>query len=177
MNKQIELLNRRLGVGLGCANGTTPRFAWIWAPESFYFYRQHVGAGWVRQCWADRIGKVWMLGQWRPPAVPENAWWGMFHGEFPYPRKGMYYAHPETAIPHGQEPTAEMTDWYIRTLDAQISKDYAEHLEETNAGIERDKQAADSQWVDMVQNENPAFSKDRLTPALHGANVEFQAGL
>src|SRR3954471_18332349 len=105
-NKNIELLNRRLGVGLGYANGVTPRFAWIFAPESFYFYRQDVTKTWVRHCWADRKGKVWMLGQWRPPSVPERDWWGMFHGEFPYPRKGEYYAQPETALPEGAEPTA-----------------------------------------------------------------------
>lgn len=177
MSKQVELLNRRLGTGLGYANGITPRFAWIWAPESFYFYRQHVGESWTRHCWGERLGKVWMLGQWRPPAVPENAWWSMFHGEFPYPRKGMYYAHAETALPPGREPTAEMTDWYIRTLDAQISMSYAQHMDQINDGIAKDEQRADTEWTEMVQDGNPAFSKDRLTPALHGANVEFQAGV
>jgi len=77
-------------------------------------------------------------------------------------------------LPPGMEPTSEMTQWYIRTLDEQISKDYADHMREINDGIAKDKEAADTEWIERVQNENPAFSTDRLTPALHGGNVEFQ---
>lgn len=177
MNKDVDILNRLLGERLGYANGVTPRFAWMWSPDVQYYYRPHVAASWQRCSWADRLGRCWLLCQWRAPGMPERDWWASFRGEFPYPRKGMYYAHPETALSAGMMPSREMTAWYIRSLDAQIGKSYDQHLQEIQTGIRKDKECRDSEWVAMVQNDNPAFSKDRLTPALHGANVEFQAGI
>ncbi len=176
MNKNIEQLNRQLGNALGYAHGNSPRFAWMWAPEVYYYYRQHLGASWERICWAERVGKVWMLCQWRRPDMPESEWWSSFHGEFPYPMRGMYYAQPETALPPFREPTADITQWYIRSIAAQMDTTFREQYDMIQDRLDRQQKAADDEWVAMVQNDNPAFSNERLTPALHGANVEFQVG-
>ena len=157
MANQIEILNSRLGERLGY-RGTHPRFAWKYAPELFYFWRQNYLTGFVRQCWAQRLGKVWVLCQWRRPEMSQQQWWDSFHGEFPYPAQGMYYAHPETALAPGELPESEITQAHIHALTAQMSKNYATHLREVNADTARCEQADEDEWMEYATDFAPAFN-------------------
>jgi hypothetical protein len=116
----VEFLNRRFGEELGRPNGIDPRFAWKYAPEVYYYFRPHYAASFERRSWADRIGKRWMLCQWRPTELSREQWQQAFRGAYPYPEKGEYKAHPETALWPGMLPTSELTAGYIRTLKDQM---------------------------------------------------------
>lgn len=178
--KDIEILNRRLGDALGRC-GMYPRFAWMLASEIFYYFREHAHERMERFCWADRIGPVWVLAQWRRPAwIDQNGgthettreqWWSSFNGQFPYPERGAYYAHPETALPPGVKPTAEMTAGYIHSLDRQMAANYAEHKRRIDGEIAADAERLDTEWVETVQNSNPAFSN--FEPGKRGGHVSF----
>lgn len=154
----IEQLNRRLREALGTGRGVTvPRFAWMNARDVFYYWRPDHIQSFQRQCWADRVGSVWMLCQWRRPELTREEWWESFHGEFPYPDKGMYYAHAETALPFGMLPTSDLTQGYIWNLDQQMSMRYAEHLAAVNADVEKQNQSDEDAWFDYVADMEPAF--------------------
>lgn len=152
----VNQLNARLGERLGY-RGTNPRFAWKYAPDLFYFWRESYLVGFRRQCWAERLGRVWVLCQWRRPEMSNQEWWNSFHGEFPYPDKGMYYAHPETALAVGQFPTAEINAAHIRAIEVQMEKSYARLAVECSDAAQRDRQAADTQWDEYVADWEPAF--------------------
>ena len=152
----IATLNARLGERLGY-RGNNPRFAWCYAPDLFYFWRPSYLTGFVRQCWAERLGRVWVLCQWRRPEMSRQEWWNSFNGEFPYPENGMYYAHPETALPAGMEPTSGITAEYTYSLERQIAKGYAQHLRECQASADQQMQADEDQWMDYAADFQPAF--------------------
>jgi hypothetical protein len=156
MNKQIALLNARFGERLGY-RGNSPRFAWCYAPDLHYFWRPDYTTSFVRQCWAERLGRVWVLCQWRKPEMTQQEWWNSFRGEFPYPERGMYYAHPETALNPTQLPTAEITAAHIHALERQIAKNYEQHLQECNAAADAQRQADSDEWDDYVADWCPAF--------------------
>jgi hypothetical protein len=167
----IDQLNRRLGDSLGYV-GINPRFAWKKASECFYFMRTApTSIKHTRFCWSDRIGNVWLIAQFRPPAMDEAAWAHTFNGEFPYPAQGQYYAHPETALPPGVEPTQEDTQAYIWSLTRQMDKSVAAHYREIDSEIQRDKARDYEQWVEKVQNMNPAFSN--WDSGKRGGHVSF----
>src|SRR4051812_20913731 len=124
---RIEILNRRLADALGYVGGTNPRFKWELSTNCFYYMRDHVGQSFTRYCWADRLGKVWLLCSWNVPSsydpqsrrtriLTEQDWWQSFKGMIAFPKNGEYVAHGETALPPGREPTAHHTAYYIRTL-------------------------------------------------------------
>lgn len=153
----IEVLNARLGERLGYRFGQ-PRFAWKYAPELYYFWRPNYLTGYVRQCWAERIGRVWVLCQIRRPEMSRQQWWDSFHGQFPYPERGaMYYAHPETALAPGQEPTGEITEGHIWALDRQISKSLETHVRECTNTANQAQQADADEWDEYIADWNPAF--------------------
>lgn len=129
MNDDIEILNRRLGDALGRPNGTDPRFAWKESQDLFFYARRHELEEYTKFSWAQRIGKCWVLCQWRPPettihgvTIPLTAdsWHTMFKGRRPFPAKGEYKVHSETKLAPGAVPTAEWTQFYIKTLGQQM---------------------------------------------------------
>lgn len=184
MTNKIKQLNRRLAEGLGIIGGQ-PRFAWQFAPEVFYFYRPETAVAFERHCWADQLGKVWMLCQWQEPKwidhnghtqkiTPEN-WWATFHGEFPYPSRGAYNAHPETALAFGVEPTAENTAFYISGIREQMEKDHAAHLAESLERQEQIKLEHEKEFMAMADDSFPAFwaNGQGHEAGKRGAHVSF----
>jgi hypothetical protein len=156
--KQIQQLNRRLGDALGYVlSGTEPRFCWKWAPDIPY--------------WASRLGKVWVLCQWQKPGMSEQEWNKQFQGRFPYPVNGMHHAHPETVLPPGQVPTPELTQNYIRALDQQMSKTLVDQFCDVQNELAADKERDDVEWVERVQDSNPAFSN--FNPGNRGGHVSY----
>jgi hypothetical protein len=166
----IQALNARLGERLGY-RGQNPRFAWKYAPELYYYWRESYVTGFVRQCWAERLGRVWVLCQFRRPEMSKQEWWNSFHGEFPYPEKGMYYAHSETALRVGELPDAELTAMYIRSLEVQMERSYRAHLEASNKGAQDSMDQNEREWDEYVADMEPAF--DHWNSGSK-AGVEFQ---
>lgn len=171
MTDPVSILNARLGERLGYRSGNNPRFAWKWAPDLHYYWRDNVTTSFVRQCWADQLGPVWVLCQWRRPEMSKEQWWTSFKGEFPYPDRGMYYAHPETALDLGMKPTADITASHTRALEIQVEKKYADHLREVNERAETRKQKDDDDWDDYIQDWAPAFD---VWNSGKKSGVEFQ---
>jgi hypothetical protein len=158
MNSTVNALNQKLGDALGrVRSGTLPRFTWMWAPDLPY--------------WATRLGKVWVLCQWRIPSMPESEWHKQFGGRLPFPSNGMYHAHPETAIAPGRTPTLEMTQNYIRALDQQMTTSYTSQLCAVNNEVTDAREQDYVEWVDQVQDTNPAFSN--FDSGNRGGHVSF----
>ena len=154
----IEQLNRKLGDALGYVrSGTEPRFCWRWAPTLPY--------------WQARLGKVWVLCQWQRPNLTEAQWLKEFHGRYPYPASGMHHAQPETALPPGLAPNEALTQNYIWALDRQMSTSLVQQLCDVQNEVEADKDRDYVEWVDRVQNDNPAFSN--FDPGARGGHVSY----
>ncbi len=181
---RIDQLNRRLGEGLGLVKGgSMPRFRWVFSPDSVYYMKSETSYDFERKCWADRIGKVWMLAQWRMPTwfnpktneakvITEQEWWNRFHGMMPYPNNGEYHPHPETALPPGSLPTLDITQNYIWALDQQQSRGFFGHLDDVNVDLALEKARFRREvWVPMVQNDAPAFNN--WDSGRRGGHVSF----
>lgn len=156
MNQQIKLLNDRLRERLGTRGGM-PLFQWMWAPEVFYFYRPEYVQSFARQSWGERLGKVWVLCQFRSTTLTRQQWWECLRGEFAYPERGMYYAQPEIRMPIGMEPTDEATAIAIIGITEQMEKTEAEQLAAVKEGVEQRKQRDEEEWADSVNDLAPAF--------------------
>ena len=104
----------------------------------------------------SKVGRVWMLAQWRPPDQYGAA---------------RYHGHSETALAYRQFPTLEFTQQIAWVLDQQITTSYEEHLMTINQGLESQKESQYSEWVDYVQNFNPAFGN--FAPGARGGHVSF----
>ncbi len=184
MSKHIDLLNSRLAEGLGRIGGQG-RFAWCFAPEVFYFYRPPTALNFERYCWADQLGKVWLLCQWTEPKwidhtgatrkITTEDWYASFKGEFPYPDRGAYNAHPETALKMGIHPTAENTAFYIDSIREQMEKDFAAHLAESNARQAQIKLEHEKEFYASAENDFPAFWKNGQghEPGTRGGHVSI----
>jgi hypothetical protein len=147
----VEQLNHQLGLALGFA-GAEPRWKWVFAPDAFYLeppvvkdrgFRADCAQDPVRRNWASKVGRVWLLAQWKPPDQYGPA---------------RYHCHAETALAKGEVPTPEITRELIRVLDFQMSEGFANHLRAINDSIAEEKERDQVSWVEYVQNFNPAFS-------------------
>jgi hypothetical protein len=157
-SSQIAYLNQRLGDALGrVRGGSLPRFCWIWAPDVPY--------------WARQLGKVWVLCQWRKPSITEKQWQHAFQGRYPYPANGMHHAHPETALPEGEAPTLERTQFYIRALDEQMTTSLTQQLCDVNNEMVEHKQQDDQEWSDFVDDTLPAYAN--YEPGRRGGHVSY----
>lgn len=125
----VNVLNDRFGASLGRPNGSDPRFAWKKSSDLFYYWRDNPSEDWQKRSWADRIGVVWVLAEWRPPEVyifgvlseiTREQWFAMFGWSRPYPQGGEYKPYAETALL--RPPTSEDTDFYIKTLQQQLAE-------------------------------------------------------
>jgi hypothetical protein len=184
MTKDIEQLNRRLAEGLGMIGGQ-PRFAWRFSPEVFYYYRPPTALNFERQCWAEQLGKAWMLCQYQEPKwtdhdgqqhrITPEGWFNACLGEFPYPANGHYVAHPETARMDGSPPTAEATAFYIATIREQMEKDHAAHLAESMERQAAIKLETEKEFMAMADDSFPAFWKNGQghEAGKRGAHVSF----
>lgn len=170
MDKDIQLLNARLAEALGCF-GAQPRFQWAYAPEVYYLTRADTASTYTRHCWADQIGKCWMLCQWGLPLsfdprtaqaslITEAQWWATYRGQLPYPAKGIYRGHPETALSAGARPTAKDTAEYIFSLRRQMGMSYEDHLRESIALAEAERLQNEKEFYAMADSDWPAFWKD-----------------
>lgn len=177
MDKEIEIYNRRLAAGLGSLHGK-PWFQWVWAPDQEYFLRApgHQHESYTRFSWGDRIGKVWVLAEWGPPPMTREAWSASLGGQFPYPEHGRSIVHPETALPPGQRPDADVTQFYIARIDQQASTSYENALRAINAGIEAEDNAVRREFMDYADDWFPAYWSSKggaHTPGARGGHVSF----
>lgn len=141
----VKALNQKLGDALGyVCSGTQPRFAWKWAPDLPY--------------WRSRLGKVFVLCQWMSPHFTEQQWVAQFQGRFPFPSNGMYHPHAETALSPGSIPTFHLTQNYIWALDRQMSTSLVSQVCDSENAVKDEKDRDYREWVDFVQDTNPAFS-------------------
>lgn len=165
----IDQLNRRLADGLGLAAGSTfPRFAWKFSTDLNWYYREGMHENFQVQNWADRIGRVWLLCEWRVPTgfdvmsghqypLSESQWWQMFRGSLPFPKRGEYSPYPETQLKPGQMPTAELTANYIWAIDKQMSADYQKQLSQCSDELHQDHEEFRENQLDEWMDAAPAF--------------------
>lgn len=97
----INFLNNLFGDALGRPDGTTPRFAWTWSNGLLG-------------------GQNWAISQLAPNPFTLEQWTAIHEGRRPYPGKLRWIQHSETALPFGTEPTLEDTQFYVRSLRAQM---------------------------------------------------------
>ncbi len=178
----VAVLNRRLYDSLGSIGGSRPRFCWMKSTELFWYFRENALENFQRQCWADRIGGVWVMAQWQVPTgfdaqtgqnypLTEENWYRMFRGTIPYPARGEYVAHPETQLAPGQEPTDELTANYIWALDKQMSSTFRGQLRGLKTDLDEHQNAFLENQHDMMLNEAPAFGN--YAPGTRGGFLSF----
>lgn len=181
----VELLNRRFAESLGRPNGVDARFKWAFSPDVQYLYQPPGQKHYERRSWANRLGKVWMLCQWHPPTMSREQWAASCAG-YPYPEKGEYKPHPETALPAGVDPTEALTAGYIRSLGQQMEQAalaardaLAGRVDATTERCEREAQAsvdaAEREFYEMVGDFEPLSWKtgDPYNPGDRGGPVSF----
>ena len=129
MNSSIEILNRRLGEGLGfVCGGARPRFAWLFAPNQVWLVYDRDDRTVIKKSWADMpapnggtIGKAWVLGQWRVSKAQDHHGYG--DGvRVAVAREAGYTPHPETALSADSVPSDALTANYIRVIGDQMAK-------------------------------------------------------
>jgi hypothetical protein len=171
----VEQQNRKLAECLG-SRGGQQWWKWAWAPDLTYFWRRSLDAAWERHCWAETLGKVWVLCQFRPPEISREEWNRGYKGELPYPERGRYYPHGETAIyPPGREPSMEDTVFYIRTLAEQDAKGEVEHLNEAYARAQNAQDQVEKDFMYEAEEQFPAFWRNGQghVPGTRGAHVSI----
>ena len=171
MHNNIDKLNQRLTEALGYI-GSEPRFRWMHATELFYFIKDGektleptgdrvlalVVPTYKRYCWADRIGKVWAIGQWRIPAMSRQAWeQQVFGSEFPYPENGQYYYVDGTDLRDGLPPDQDTTDLAITVIRSQMESKPDEIIYETEREHERERAQRVETMADEVMEMLPSF--------------------
>ena len=167
-DKRINTLNQRLGLALGF-RGEHPRFAWVHAKDLFYFLRR--GDRHERFCWVDRLGKVWLLAQWRPAPMSEAEWIAAFGDLYLYPGRGYYYAHPETSLKPGLQPDENDTAQVIRRLGEQMEATFASHLKQTNDDIAAIDAGVKNEFYEQVDDFWPSFGN--WNSGKRGGHVSF----
>lgn len=181
----IEQLNKRLGDDLGRI-GENPRFTWKLTSEIHYYTRTATAVSFERHSWAGRIGRVWVIAQFMVPTsfdpetghtsiITEDQWWQSFRGGFPYPKDGMYYAHPETALAIGRVPDADETTIMIASIRAQMDKPYDQHLFECTEAAAHSQDEHKKDFFAAAEEDFPAFWKNGQghEPGTRGAHVSF----
>lgn len=179
----VSVLNNRLADALGrVKSGTLPRFAWIFSTELRWYYRDELSESFQPVCLADRIGRVWMMCEWRVPRgfdaragyeyelKPEH-WFQMFRGSVPFPAGGEYAPYEETQLAPGQVPTAELTQNYIWAIDKQMSPGYEGHLIARRADLEENRRQFDEAQLDEWLDAAPAFGN--YDPGKRGGFLSF----
>lgn len=177
MNTAVESLNRTFAERLGRPNGIDGRFKWLWAPD-IPSYRV-VGGRLERFSWAERIGRVWVLGEWRPPEVSREAWALQLGDQYPYPERGRYVPHSEVQFPQGMAPNDENTEFYCRTLAAQIETSLQEQLDRSQIQADYHRKKADTEFLEMVGEMEPVSWKQDTPhePGDHDGSIALQAGI
>lgn len=134
----IPILNRRLAESLGRVLGLSRgKYEWRNTVDCHYYFRSPTAKHAGRVCWADRLGRGYVLCVWKLPEVfntetgethvlTEAEWKQMFYGLFPYPSGGEYQALPETLC---REVTEELNQNYIWAIDRQMQQSYEDQLE------------------------------------------------
>jgi hypothetical protein len=181
----IDRLNQNFGEALGFANNQ-PRFAWRWAPDLFRYSRNSVTEPWEEKCWAEQLGRVWVLTMLRAPVgimyntevpITREDWWHAFRGLQPYPSKLTPYVFAETALIEGLEPDQRRTQFYINSLREQMAVSRAQKIRDSEAQAKAVQDEYRKQF--MLESEEwwPAFWSSNggaHTPGTRGGHVAFQ---
>lgn len=184
---QVELLNQRFGEYLGFPDGVHPKFCWVWAPDMTYLFRPDRTKSFMLRSWGSRLGRKWVLAQWRPTELTRDQWESTFRGSRPYPGKWRYIVHAETALPEGMAPNDELTQGYARTLSNQMAvADFTAQCEEE---ARQYLQASEDAILEDARDFEPAFGNwdvflgrdgyldinaNKGAHGSHGSHTEFQ---
>jgi hypothetical protein len=181
----IDHLNKRLGDDLGRV-GEASRFAWKFATEIHYYTRAETAIEFTRHAWSDRLGRVWVIAQFLLPTsfdpttgrtsiITREQWWTSFHGEFPYPENGMYYAHPETALAIGRLPDEAETAVMSASIRAQMDKPHDAHLRECAESATQAQEDHRAEFMAAAEDSFPAFWSNGQghEAGKRGAHVSF----
>lgn len=135
-----------------------------------------------QRCWADRLGKVWMIAQWGVPKsfdpatgrariLTESDWWQSFKGAIPFPKGGQYSAHPETQQPPETEPTEETNANYVWALRKQMDTDYDQAVADGHLEMAIDRAQREEKFFEQANEVTPAFGN--WNSGNRGGNVSF----
>ncbi len=184
MTSEIALLNKRLEYELG-ANYGQPRFQWRYSPEVFYYMRGETALSFARYCWADLIGPVWMLCQSAPlqwidgnggiHPITREGWGQTFGATLPFPDKGMYVAHTETALAPGVLPDAQETAILIHSIKAQMAKTEAMHARESLNRMAKAREDNEKEFMEMADDWYPFNWKNGQAqePGTRGGHISW----
>ena len=116
-SQTLKRLNRKLA-DLGLNPEGEPYFKWIHCRDLKFPCLSEKTAGGIalpvaRYEWVPQIDMdAWVVAAWDIPATYEE-WCRLFGPDFPYVRKGLYYAS-SLLIPEGYEPNDAFTDVAIK---------------------------------------------------------------
>ena len=109
-----------------------------------------------RKCWADRIGKVWAIAQWRVPSMSRQVWeQQVFGGLFPYPENGQWYFVDNTQLTDGMPPDEDTTALAIYGLRSQMEMNPATFVYEHERAEAREREQRIEEMADQVAEELP----------------------
>jgi hypothetical protein len=162
----LTQFNRRIAEALGFVLGLSKgKYEWRETTECFYYFRRPTSLRYERICWADRLGRGYVLCVWKLPEafdpasnsshlITEEGWKEMFGGSIPYPGGGEYKALPETFC---QSVTPELNANYIWAIDHQMQKSYEDQLERIMLEKKMEQYEAHERMLDATFDAMPAF--------------------
>jgi len=163
----LATLNQRLADSLGRVACAQARYQWRPTAECFYYFRPPTSIAVERYCWAERLGRGYVLCRWSLPEVydgrtqqsrvlTESQWKEMFQGSMPYPARGEYKALPET---FAREVTPELNANYVWAIDKQQSQSFEDQLDRINLEHALARAKWREEFEDASMDMAPAFGQ------------------
>lgn len=171
-NSELRSLNKRIGLALGFTPFGESRYKWlnseqIWRPYRVdgYDYKPFSSSGLLVALPKYKLRKVnaalvnqWVICQWEAP-IPEEQWRKQFGYSMEWPSHGDYYP-TGVVLDRGVEPTVTLTEVFIREMNHQLKKKYADHLKEAEDAVAAGERKDDNRVEDVVVDALPAFLND-----------------
>jgi hypothetical protein len=120
--------------------------------------------------WLD--DNQWVLARWF--VTPKEEWEATFHGLLPWPHRGLYYPG-NGHLPTGEMPDSGNTDYAIQLIQKDRTKTFAEWMNQTEIGLERQERDVDRKLDDMIGDLMTAWGNPR--PGQRGGHVSPQGGV
>ena len=144
-HSELRKLNRIFGEQFGFNPQGNPNFRWM-RTEEMYWFVDH-GDGWLenkagvlvcerrydRRCWADRIGKCWILAKW--VFTPEAQWIAQHGDKFPWARSGEWNPVENWKLEPGEDPSIDRTLEFCAALRYHRSHSLEDWLKKDEAEL------------------------------------------
>ena len=166
MSREIDKLNALLRKELGdCPMGG--KFQWKRSEDVKYLaksksmttasgiYIQGGAEKWMTSSFAEQLGPVWMLCQWKPPSCGASEWPTIFGQTLAYPANGNFMP-TDVVLAEGVSPTMATTLELIGAIKQQLQDDVADHFARITAEAEIREQESASRLQNRFSDEYDA---------------------